>query len=530
MTFLKVQFLIGTAPSDKEDFAMHTNIVEMTNITKRFPGIVANRNINFSVRPGEVHTLLGENGAGKTTLMNILYGFYEPDEGEIFVKGKKALINSPKDAISLGIGMVHQHFMLIPTLTVAENIVLGMEKNPFKLDMKSAKTKIKELIKKYNFNLDIDAKIQDLSVGVQQRVEIVKALYRGADILIMDELTAVLTPLEVEELFNILRQFKATGKSIIFISHKLAEVIKISDRITVLRDGEVVDVVETKGVTKEELASMMVGREITMSYSKKPVTQEEALLKLVDVKAKGEMNVSSLKGISFTVRKGEIVGIAGVDGNGQRELAEVIMGLRPLEAGRIFYKEQDITSLSTRERIENGIAHIPEDRMQEGLILDFSIAENLVLDNYDQEPITIKGIFYPHEVQVLGEKLVREFDVRPPNPEAITKNLSGGNQQKVVLARELSRDPSFILAMQPTRGLDIGATEFVHQRLLQEKEAGAAVLLISADLDEVLMVADRVLVIYEGQIMGEFVPGEIGYSEIGLLMGGGKCEKGSENS
>jgi ABC-type uncharacterized transport system ATPase subunit len=530
MTFLKVQFLIGSAPLDEEDSIMQVNIVEMKNITKRFSSVIANRNINFSVRPGEVHTLLGENGAGKTTLMNILYGLYEQDEGEIFIRGEKVIIKSPKDAISLGIGMIHQHFMLIPTLTVAENVVLGMEKNPFKLDMKTAQKKIQELIVKYNFKLDLNTMVKDLSVGAQQRVEIIKALYRGADILIMDEPTAVLTPLEVEELFIILKQFIAAGKSIIFISHKLAEVIKISDRITVLRDGEVVDVVETKGITKEELAAMMVGREITMSYLKKPITQEENLLKLENVKSKGELNVSCLAGITFTVRKGEILGVAGVDGNGQKELAEVIMGLRPLEAGHIFYKGKNITFLSTRERIEKGMAHIPADRMQEGLVLDFSVAENLVLDNYDREPITIKGIFYPEQVQRLGAKLVSEFDVRPPTPEAITRNLSGGNQQKVVLARELNREPSFILAMQPTRGLDIGATEFVHQRLLREKEAGAAVLLISADLDEVLMVADRVLVLYEGQIMGEFIPGELANSEIGLLMGGAKQEKGDKSA
>lgn len=495
-------------------------VLAMRNIIKRFSGVVANRNVNFELYRGEVHALLGENGAGKTTLMNILYGLYTPDTGEIFVKGQKVNIRSPKDAIDLGIGMVHQHFMLVPPLTAVENVILGIKRSPFSLDLKKARQEILELCQKYNFKLDVDSRVRDLSVGAQQRIELIKALYRGADILIMDEPTAVLTPQEVEELFQILRQFTQAGKSVIFISHKLWEVMRIADRVTVLRGGEVVNTVYTRDTSREELAAMMVGRKVLMEYSKVAGSQEKPLLSLENLRVRGEQQASELKGVSFKVHEGEIVGIAGVDGNGQKELAEAIMGLRPVEGGRIIFAGQDITTWPTKARIQAGIAHVPEDRQKEGLVLDFTVAENLVLDTYDKPPFTRGKVFYPQEVKAFGRRLVKEFDIRPPNPEALVRTLSGGNQQKVVLARQISRKPRFLLALQPTRGLDVGATEFVHQRLLEEKQKGVAVLLISADLDEILLISDRVLVIYEGRIMGEVIPGQTTYTEIGLLMGG----------
>ncbi|GFN21790.1 ABC transporter ATP-binding protein [Thermanaeromonas sp. C210] len=496
-------------------------VLAMRGITKRFPGVVANKNVDFELRRGEVHALLGENGAGKTTLMNILYGLYTPDAGEIYVKGQKVTISSPRDAIELGIGMVHQHFMLVPTLTVVENVILGMPSSPLALDLKKARQDIRELCQKYNFQLDVDSKVQDLSVGIQQRIELIKALYRGADILIMDEPTAVLTPQEVEELFNNLRRFIQSGKSVIFISHKLWEVMRIADRVTVLRAGEVVATVNTRDTTREELAALMVGRPVMMEYAKVEGRRGRPLLTLEKVRVRGEQKASELKGVTFTVHEGEIVGLAGVDGNGQKELAEAIMGLRPVESGRVLFDGRDITNWTTKARIEAGLAHVPEDRHKEGLVLDFTVAENLVLDTYDKPPFTHRKVFYPQEVRTLAQKLVREFDIRPPDPETVVRNLSGGNQQKVVLARQINRKPRFLLAVQPTRGLDVGATEFVHQRLLEEKRRGVAILLISADLDEILLVSDRVLVIYEGQIMGEVIPGRTTYAEIGLLMGGG---------
>ncbi len=500
-------------------------ILEMKNIVKRFPNVVANRGVDLSVKPGEVHALLGENGAGKTTLMNILYGLYLQDSGEIYIKGQKTGIKSPRDAIEAGVGMVHQHFMLVPTLSVVENVILGLATGLMPIDKEKAVEEVRQLSAKFNFCIDPHSLVKDLSVGAQQRVELIKALYRGADILILDEPTAVLAPLEVQELFVILRQFVALGKSVIFISHKLWEVMQISNRVTVLRAGELVNVVETEAVTKEELAAMMVGRSVVLSYEKTPVICKESRMELKNVFAAGDLPVSSLKEFSLCVRKGEIVGVAGVDGNGQRELAEAIMGLRPVQQGEVVFNERNITAVSTRERIELGMAHIPEDRLKQGLVLDFTVSENMALDTYDHEPITIRGVFYPRAMDEISKNLVQEFDVRPPCHDALVRNFSGGNQQKVVLAREISRDPHFILAVQPTRGLDIGATEFVHRRLLAEKEKGAAVLMISADLDEVLLVSDRVVVLYEGKIMGEFVPGQVSMTDIGLMMGGAGARK-----
>ena len=496
-------------------------ILEMKNVTKRFGSLVANDSVNFNLKAGEVHALLGENGAGKTTLMNVLYGIYKPEEGEVYYKGEKLELDNPKDAIKVGIGMVHQHFMLVPPMTVLENIVLGQTDNIKKIDMKTPRKAVQELCDKYNFQLDLDAKVANLSVGAQQRVELVKALYRGADILILDEPTAVLTPQEVDELFVILNQFVAQGKSIIIISHKLWEVKRLSHRCSVLRSGQMVGTVNTADVNEKDMAAMMVGKEVCLQYDKTPVKSEDNILEVSEICAEGLNKASTLKNVSFHIRRGEILGVAGVDGNGQHTLGDALMNLCPLTSGKMAFDGADITAMPTRQRIKKGFAYIPEDRMTQGLVMDFTLSENYILNSYEQAPFTTgKLLFHPKAVSELGDKLTEEYDVRPANPEAFAKSLSGGNQQKVILARELSKDPKIIIAMQPTRGLDIGASEFVHQKLLEAKERGAGVLLISADLDEVLAVSDRVIVINEGEIMGQFVPGEISLGEIGLMMGG----------
>jgi len=496
-------------------------ILEMKGITKVFGTFVANDSIDFDLRKGEVHALLGENGAGKTTLMNVLYGIYHAEKGEVIYKGEKLALTNPKDAIKKGIGMVHQHFMLVPPMTVLENIILGQTDNLKKVDLKTPRKAVTELCETYGFNLNLDSRVADLSVGEQQKVELVKALYRGAEVLILDEPTAVLTPNEVNELFVILKQFVSQGKSIILISHKLWEVKRLSNRCSVLRSGKLVGTVNTEDVDETDMAAMMVGKKVTFDYDKTPVGAEDDILKVEGISAKGINLASSLKEISFHIKQGEILGIAGVDGNGQFTLGESLMGLIPLTGGTIRFNGEDITEMPTRKRIENGFAYIPEDRMTQGLVMDFTLSENYILNCYELEPYTTnKVLFHSKAVGEHGEKLTQEYDVRPYNPEAFAKSLSGGNQQKVILARELSRDPRVIIAMQPTRGLDIGASEFVHRKLLAAKERGAGVLLISADLDEILAVADRVLVINEGKIMGEFVPGTISMSEIGLMMGG----------
>ena len=506
-------------------------ILQMEGIVKRFQNVLANDGVHFELDRGEVHALLGENGAGKTTLMNILYGIHAQDAGTMRVFGEAYWPASPKDAIARGIGMVHQHFMLVPPMTVLENIVLGQECKLSRMDLAKERRKVQELCDTYHFRLELDTKVADLSVGAQQRVELVKALYRGANILILDEPTAVLTPQEVEELFVILQRFTEQGKSIILISHKLWEVKRICGRVTVLRNGRFVNTVKACDVTQEDLAAMMVGRKVTFDYEKTPVTTTADILELKDVSAKGNQRASSLKHISFAIRQGEIVGVAGVDGNGQLELSELVMGLRDVDGGVIRYRSEDITHLPTRKRIERGFAHIPEDRMTQGLVMDFCVSENLILSCYDREPYTHKGIFSAKAVREAGERLVEEYDVRPRNPDSPASAFSGGNQQKIVIAREFSRQPKLILAMQPTRGLDVGASQFVHYKLLEAKEQGAGVLFISADLDEILAVCDRVLVLNEGQIMGEFIPGEIGFAQIGLMMGGTKQqEKAGESA
>lgn len=500
-------------------------VVFMKNIKKRFPGVIANNGVTFYAKKGEIVSLLGENGAGKTTLMKILYGLYTKDSGEIFIKGKKAEINSPKDAIDLGIGMVHQHFTLVNPFTVTENIILGLTSNKFVINIEAAKYKIKDYMKRYEIFVDPDAKISELSVGEKQKVEILKVLFRDIDILILDEPTAVLTPQEVKELFKTLKILKEEGKSIIFISHKLYEVLEISDRIVVLRNGKVTGEREPKQTNKRELAALMVGKEVFDVISLKPYEKKDIILDLRDVSALSYRGHIALKNVNLNVKGGEIVGLAGVSGNGQKELEEIISGIkRPLK-GKIFYKNIDITNTTPKERINLGIGRIPEDRMEFGLILDLPVFENLVIECYDKSPFSGKLFLNYPNIENFSSKLIEEFDIRTPNLIVKTKTLSGGNLQKCILARILSMNPEFILAAQPTRGLDVGATEYIHKKLLEVRDKGVGVLLISEDLDEILNLSDRILVIYNGEIMGEINRGELSREDIGLMMTGTKKEE-----
>lgn len=498
-------------------------ILEMREIIKEFGSLRANDRVNLKVKRGEIHALLGENGAGKTTLMNILYGLYQPTSGEIIFEGRPVKITSPREAIELGIGMVHQHFMLIPALTVAENIILGMKTGPGGLlDLKQAATRIKELSRQYGLDVDPYAKVWQLSVGQQQRVEIVKALYRGATLLILDEPTAVLTPQEVRELFRVLKKFTQEGHTVIFISHKLDEVMSLCDRVTVLRAGRVVGTVETSKTSKEELARMMVGREVLFKVDKKPCCPGEVILELKGVEALNNKGLKALKGISFSLCRGEILGIAGVDGNGQSELVEVITGLREAIAGKVFLKGKDITNLPPRKILEQNVAHIPEDRHLRGLVMEMSIKENFILQTYYQPPFSKGFLLDWKTIKDHACRLIKEYDVRALSEEIPVKNLSGGNQQKVILAREVCRQPELLIAMHPTRGLDVGATEYIHRRLVEERDRGAAVLLISTELDEILSLSDRIAVLYEGEIMGIVPGGEVDIEELGLMMAGSR--------
>jgi simple sugar transport system ATP-binding protein len=501
-------------------------LLELRGITKRFPGVVANDHVDFDLRRGEVHALLGENGAGKSTLMNILYGLYRPDEGEILLKGKQTEIHSPSDAIGLGIGMVHQHFMLIPVMTVAENIVLGTEpsRNGVFLDEDAARDRVQRLSRTFKFAIAPDARVEDIGVGQQQRVEILKALYRNADVLILDEPTAVLTPQEATELFGILEDLRREGMSIIFISHKLGEVLQIADRITVLRRGETVGTVPREGATREGLAKLMVGREVLLRVDKPPSEPGKPLLELENVHVTDARGLETVRGVSCTVRAGEIVGIAGVDGNGQSELIDAIAGLRRPTSGRIVVEERDVTHESANEILDAGLGHIPEDRQRRGLVLDFTLAENLALHDYDKPPASRFGWLYPRRLIERARRLLREFDVRGGGATTLASSLSGGNQQKVVIAREVSRNPQILIAAQPTRGLDVGAIEFVHRRLVEERDNGRAILLASLELDEILSLSDRILVIYEGRIVGEFTP-DVSEEELGIAMTGGAAHE-----
>jgi simple sugar transport system ATP-binding protein len=499
-----------------------TPLLELKGITKRFPGVVANDDVDFDLVKGEVHALLGENGAGKSTLMNILYGLYHPDEGEFRLNGQPLRVDSPRAAIDAGIGMVHQHFMLIPVMTVAENIVLAVEprKGPF-LDLETANEKVLDISRRFGLAVRPEARIESISVGMQQRVEILKALYRGAEILILDEPTAVLTPQEAEELFQIVRSLQAEGKSIIFISHKLGEVLAIADRITVLRRGKTIETIPREGATEESLARLMVGRDVLLRVEKTPAEPGAPLLRVEDLRVREERGLECVRGISFEVRAGEIVGIAGVDGNGQTELVEAIAGLRKPEAGRIIVGGEDVTDETARQCFDAGLGHIPEDRQRRGLVLDFSLAENIALHDYRRRPDSKWGWLYPKRLIARAGNLLKEFDVRGGGPRTPASSLSGGNQQKVILAREISRDPAILVAAQPTRGLDVGAIEFVHRRLVTERDEGRGILLVSFELDEILSLADRILVIYEGQIVGEYSP-DVTEEELGIAMTGGR--------
>jgi simple sugar transport system ATP-binding protein len=497
----------------------------MKGITKTFPNVVANDKIDFVLEKGEVHGLLGENGAGKTVLMNILYGLYRPDEGKIFVNGKEVEIDCPSTAIKLGIGMVHQHFMIVPSLTVAENIILGREPTKYKLllDMNKTLSDVKDFCERYKLEVDLKAPIHTLPVGCQQRVEILKALYRGADILILDEPTSVLTPQEAEELFKAVRVLKEQGKTVIFISHKLKEVLAICDRITVLRRGKVVGTVKANETNLDELATMMIGRKVVFTQKKKQAIADEVVLKVEDLKAVDDRRLPALKGVAFEVRRFEILGIAGVEGNGQTELVETITGLRKATEGKVILESNDITRFSPGKRIELGISHVPEDRHKRGLVLDFTVMENLILGSQNKPPFRIGRIRLNLEaIHNYAKRLIKEFFIKTPGTDTSVRYLSGGTQQRVIVAREFCRRPKLIIASQPTRGLDVGATEYVRQKLLEMRDQGCAVLLISADLDEIWALSDRIAVMYEGGIVAIRDPEKTSEQELGLLMAGGK--------
>jgi simple sugar transport system ATP-binding protein len=496
-----------------------TLVLEMRGIRKEFPGIVANDDVGLDIRTGEVHALLGENGAGKSTLMNILYGLYKPDDGEILIHGKPVSFGSAKDAITAGIGMVHQHFMLIPVMTVAENIVLGVEptREGVLLDYDTAAKRVRDLSRTFGLALDPYQKIESITVGQQQRVEILKALYRRADILILDEPTAVLTPPEAKELFEIIRTLTREGTSVIFISHKLNEVLEIADRITVLRRGRVIETVAREGATEPSLARAMVGRDVVLRVDRPPAHPGDVLLSVDDLHVLDDRGIEKVRGASFEVRSGEIVGVAGVDGNGQTELIDSIAGLRHAEAGHVRIGGVEVTNATARRALDVGLGHIPEDRQRRGLVLEFSVAENIALHDYNKEPDSQWGWLFPRRLIERARTLIREFDVRGGGPLTRAGGLSGGNQQKVVAAREIERDPKVLIAAQPTRGLDVGAIEYLHRRIVSERDKGRAILLVSLELDEILALSDRILVMYEGRIVSEHT-GEVSEEDIGFEM------------
>ncbi|OAB47360.1 ABC transporter ATP-binding protein [Paenibacillus antarcticus] len=509
---------------NKADIAL-----ELKGITKRFPGIVANDSISFQLKRGEIHALLGENGAGKSTLMNIVFGLYQPEEGEIHINGVKAMIDSPNKAIELGIGMVHQHFKLVEPFTVTENIILGSEpKRGMRIDIKGASKKVKELSEQYGFDIDPMATIDSISVGMQQRVEIIKTLYRGADILIFDEPTAVLTPQEIIELLEIMKRLVAEGKSIILITHKLKEIMEIADTCTIIRRGKVIESVTVKDTNPQELAEKMVGKAVNFKTEKQPAHPTEVLLEAKDLVVVDRNGKHVLNHISFSLHAGEIVGIAGVDGNGQTELIESLTGMQSVNSGDILLKGKSIVNHTPRNISESGVSHIPQDRHKHGLVLDFSVSENTILQTYHHPEITKRGFINVNARDDMATRLVKEFDIRTPGIDTRVGSMSGGNQQKIIIAREIDKDPQVMIAAQPTRGLDVGAIEFVHQQLIAQRDQGKAVLLVSFELEEILNVADRILVLFDGQIVGETTPETTNEQELGLMMAG-KYERGGSS-
>jgi simple sugar transport system ATP-binding protein len=502
----------------------HSPVLELRGITKAFPGVLANDQIDLTLKEGEIHALLGENGAGKTTLMNVLYGLYTQDEGDIFIRGERVSIEDPNDAIDRGIGMVHQHFMLVPVLTVTENVMLGIEptRNRIFLDRATAAKRVREISQQYGLEVDPDAYVKNLSVGVQQRVEIIKLLYREANILILDEPTAVLTPQEVEDLFEIIQSLVDRGKSVIFITHKLNEVMAIADRITVLRNGRVVGTTRPEETDQSELAAMMVGREVVLQVEKEPAQPEQVVLQVEDLQVTDNRGNRAVHGVSFQVRAGEVLGVAGVQGNGQTELVEALTGLRGVDKGRVQILGRNVTNASPRRILEQGVAHVPEDRQRDGLVLSFPVADNLVLNTYYVEPFARFVVLNQDEILSAAERRALQFDVRTPSVLTPVSNLSGGNQQKVIVAREFSRPIKLLIASQPTRGLDVGSIEYIHGRIIEKRDEGTAVLLVSPELDEVMSLSDRIAVMYEGEIVDVLPAEEATREQIGLLMAGVK--------
>lgn len=496
-------------------------VLEMRGITKRFPGVIANDQVDFDIRAGEVHALLGENGAGKTTLMNILYGLYQPDEGEIRIQGKRVVLRSPKDAIELGIGMVHQLFMLIPSLTVAENVVLGLK--GFLLDIVQIEKQITELSNKYGLKVDPKAKVWQLSVGEKQRVEIIKALYRGAQILILDEPTSMLTPPEIKELMKIIRRMADEGLAVIpFVTHKLPEVIAVSDRVTVLRHGRVMATLATKQTNEKDLAEKMVGREVVFDVKRQEMRKSKVVLEVTNLEALDDRGLSALRKISFSIYAGEILGVAGVSGNGQHELTEALTGMRRTTAGKIYIQGEDMTNKSPSEFIAQRVGYIPEERVVKGLVLGLSIAENLILGAQSEESFTQGWFLNQQAINEHADKLIAEYGIAAPSKDTVARNLSGGNLQRLILARELSRKPKLLVAIQPTGGLDVGATEFIHNKLMEQKMSGTAILLISEDLDEIMSMSDRVAVMFRGEVVGIIPAAKAKIEDVGLMMAGAK--------
>ncbi|ACD25147.1 ABC transporter ATP-binding protein [Clostridium botulinum] len=503
-------------------------VVEMLNIRKEFPGIVANDNITVRLKKGEIHALLGENGAGKSTLMSVLFGMYQPERGVIKVRGKEVKISNPNVANDLGIGMVHQHFKLVHNFTVTENIILGCEpKKGLTVDIKSAAKKIKELSEKYSLNVDPYAKIEDITVGMQQRVEILKMLYRDAEVLILDEPTAVLTPQEIDELMKIMRNLIKEGKSIIIITHKLKEIKAVADNCTVIRRGKYIGTVNVQETSQAKMAEMMVGRPVSFNVEKEDKEPGEVILKVDNISVMNNKKVLGLKNFSIEVKAGEILGVAGVEGNGQSELIEAITGMRNVQSGKVYFEGKDITDMSIRKRIDSGIAHIPEDRQKRGLVLDYTIEDNIVLEIYGREPFSKHGLLNREAIHNYAEKIIEEFDVRSGEGGAsFARTMSGGNQQKAIIGREIELDPDLLIAVQPTRGLDVGSIEYIHKRLVEQRDEGKAVLLISLELSEVLNLSDRIAIINSGELIGTVNASETNENEVGLMMAG--IQRGSE--